>query len=109
MNIFIIVGIVAIALCLILFVFSISRMNMEKELTKMGNAAARAQNNIVKNNEEILKETADINANIHKDAVKTIVHSVKEGLTDKEIIYCKHCGAEIDTDSTFCKKCGKQQ
>ena len=23
--------------------------------------------------------------------------------------YCKHCGTSIDSDSTFCKKCGKEQ
>lgn len=35
--------------------------------------------------------------------------AIKEGLTEDETIYCKHCGASIDSDSTFCKKCGKEQ
>ena len=24
-------------------------------------------------------------------------------------VYCKYCGAEIDADSKFCNKCGKEQ
>ena len=43
-----------------------------------------------------------------KDGIKTTVRAIKEGLTE-ENIYCKHCGSEIDSDSKFCKKCGKEQ
>ena len=33
-----------------------------------------------------------------------------EGLTEEESdVYCKHCGASIDSDSTFCKACGRKQ
>ena len=38
---------------------------------------------------------------------KDIAHSVARGNTGKA--YCKECGAEIDADSKFCNKCGKQQ
>ena len=44
-----------------------------------------------------------------KITTKAIAEGLKEGLSDEETIYCKHCGAVIDADSTFCKKCGKQQ
>ena len=71
-------------------------------------AVARAQNNVIKNNEEILKQTANKTANINKDAVKTMAHAIKEGFTE-ELIYCKHCGVAIDSDSKFCKSCGKEQ
>lgn len=37
---------------------------------------------------------------------KDIVQSVGQG---NNKAYCKECGAEIDADSKFCKKCGKQQ
>ncbi|MBR0385607.1 MAG: zinc-ribbon domain-containing protein [Erysipelotrichaceae bacterium] len=26
-----------------------------------------------------------------------------------EAVYCKYCGALIDADSRYCKKCGKEQ
>ncbi len=51
---------------------------------------------------------ADKRADISKDAITKTTRAIKAGLTD-EVIYCKHCGTEIDADSSFCKKCGKQQ
>ena len=112
MNILVVIGIGIVVVFLILFITLLlrgtSEKGLEKTLTKYGNVVAKAQNNVINNNEEILKETANKTADIHKDAVKTIVHSVKEGFTDNNSVYCKHCGAQIDADSTFCKKCGKQ-
>ena len=106
----VVIGIVILFLILfiIFFITGTSQKGLEKKLTKMGNIAARAQNNIINNNEDILKETANKTANIHKDAVKTVVHSVKEGLTEDSSIYCKYCGSNVDGDSTFYKNCGKK-
>ena len=107
------VGIAVVVIFLFLFIIffltGTSQKGLEKTLTRSMSAVAKAQNNVIKNNEEMLKETADKTANIHKDAVKTIVHSVKEGLTDDNTVYCKHCGGLIDGDSKFCKICGKEQ
>ena len=82
---------------------------MQKDLAKYAEMEIKTQNDIIKKNEETLKETADISANINKDAVKTIAKSAKEGWTEgeKTQIHCKHCGKQIDADSTFCKYCGK--
>lgn len=105
------IGIGFVLLFLILFVIFVATSgakDYEKMLTKYGNAAVRAQNNIVKNNEDILKETANKTADINKEAVKTIAHSIKEGFTNDNSFYCKHCGEQVDADSKFCKKCGKQ-
>ena len=44
-----------------------------------------------------------------KIRTKAFAEGLKEGFSDEETIYCKHCGEVIDADSTFCKKCGKQQ
>ena len=110
-TIFIIgIGIVVILIIvsIILLLTGTTQKGLEKKLTKFGNIIARTQNNIINNNEDILRETANKTADIHKDAVKTIVYSVKEGLSDDNTVYCKHCGAQIDADSNFCKKCGKQ-
>lgn len=41
-------------------------------------------------------------------AAKEIAKGIKEGMEDNNFIYCKHCGAQIDADSNFCNKCGKQ-
>ena len=112
MQSLLVIGIGIVVICLFLVIIFIitgtTQKGLEKTLTKYGNIAARAQNNIINNNEEILRESANKTANIHKDAVKTIMYSVKEGLSDENVIFCKHCGEKIDIDSTFCKKCGKK-
>ena len=108
------IGIGLVVFFTIMFIIFIltgsSEKGLEKSLTKYGNIAARAQHNIISSNEEILKDSADKTANIHKDAVKTIVSSIKEGLSDDDsdaTMYCKYCRTKIDSDSKFCKKCGK--
>ena len=56
---------------------------------------------------ETQKDIVDTAEEISHDAVKNTARAVKEGL--KEYKYCKHCGEQIDVDSTFCKHCGKEQ
>ena len=41
-------------------------------------------------------------------AAEQVAKGIKKGLSDDNTIYCKYCGAEIDVDSSFCKKCGKE-
>lgn len=41
-------------------------------------------------------------------AAEEVAKGIKKGLSDDNTIYCKYCGAEIDVDSSFCKKCGKE-
>ena len=40
--------------------------------------------------------------------IEKTTRAIKKGLTEDEKIFCKHCGAKIDKDSTFCSKCGKK-
>ena len=77
-------SIFAVALLIILFKGLFSEKSMEKQLTKMGNAAMKAQANILKNNEDIMRESANKTADIHKDAVETIAHALKDGFTEDE-------------------------
>ena len=113
MNSFIIIGIGLVVIFLIVFIILVWRgmspKGIEKTLTNLGNATVRAQNNIINDNEEILKNTANKTANINKDAVKVMAQSIKEGFSDNNDVYCKHCGGLIDYDSKFCKSCGKEQ
>lgn len=80
----------------------------KKGLVRQQKKMAEIDNACLKASKDILKETVDMQADIHKDAVKTLAHSIKEGFTDDSSTYCKYCGATIDSDSKFCKKCGKQ-
>ena len=81
---------------------------LEDTLVNMSEAVVRAQNKIIKNNEEMLKDTADRSAKINRDAIKSKASAVKEGFEDNNTTFCKYCGASIDSDSVFCKECGKK-
>ena len=88
-----------------------TRKGTAKFLRRHAKFMTEVQNDIISDNQDILKDTANKKAEIHKDAVKTIVHSAKEGLSSSSnfiTIYCKYCGSQIDEDSVFCKRCGKQ-
>ena len=54
-----------------------------------------------------LTDIVNTNAEINSGAITTTTQAVKKGLSDNK--FCKYCGAEIDADSIFCNKCGKEQ
>ena len=74
------------------------------EMTKLSTRTARY---IQEQNKEDFTQMASNTADITSDAVTRTTRAVKKGL--KEQMYCKHCGAEIDRDSKFCKECGEEQ
>lgn len=88
----------------------ISRDDLEDIYTQFGEMGVNVKGNIINNNEETLRNIANKEANINKEAVKTTFGAIKEGLSgNNENMFCKHCGAMIDSDSKFCKSCGKEQ
>ena len=64
---------------------------------------------VLDENEDTLRDMSTKGASIKKDAIKMTARAIKEGLAGDDGMFCKHCGASIDGDSTFCKKCGKKQ
>ena len=58
-------------------------------------------------NKEDLSDIASNAADIMSEAVTKTAQAAKAGLQDS--VYCKYCGAEIDTASVFCNKCGNKQ
>ena len=74
------------------------------EMMKLSTKTAKY---IQEENKEDLADIADTGAEIMSGAVKKTAKAVKEGLKDTK--FCKYCGAEIDEDSIFCSKCGKEQ
>ena len=59
-------------------------------------------------NKQDLTDIASTNAEIISGAVQKTAEAVKQGFAEEKM-FCKHCGAQIDADSTFCNRCGKQQ
>lgn len=86
-----------------------SKEDMEDLSATLGNVSVKTKKRILDENEEDLTNISNMEANIKKESIKTKARAVKEGFSDVDTIYCKHCGKKIDMDSTFCKKCGKKQ
>lgn len=85
-----------------------SKEDLESMLTNLQTASIRSRKRALDENEDDLKAMADTNAKINKDAIKTTASAIKEGFTSNNNIYCKYCGASIDSDSAYCKSCGKK-
>lgn len=94
-----------------------SLMNQQqKMLERNSDKLEGMMSSMIKTRKKILDENADDlaymsqkEAEIKSGGVRTTAKAVKEGLTGVESVFCKHCGASIDSDSKFCKKCGKEQ
>ena len=59
-------------------------------------------------NEDIMSSNERRKANIKKEGIEVTARAIKDGLTSNKI-YCRYCGASIESDSRFCKNCGKEQ
>ena len=95
------------------FVFVIAMMFSPKLRGKFMSKQVKAMKYMVDESkddiESITTNMADATKTGIKTTTKAVAEGIKEGFTGEETIYCKHCGATIDADSTFCKKCGKEQ
>ena len=109
--IFVVIAFIAIPICFYSFSPKIIRKSLKKMMPvqkELMSDMLDMKKEILTEKEEDLKYVADKQANISKDAITTTTRAIKEGFIDN-MIYCRHCGAKIDADSKFCKKCGKQQ
>ena len=80
-----------------------------KDLARVG---AEMQKEILEENEDVLKEVSSKSADIESVGIEKKAAAFKRGLTgegEKDVKFCKHCGAKIEVDSIFCKECGKKQ
>lgn len=78
-------------------------MGFSPEIAKFKAKSARY---IQEENKEDLKAIANNAAEIMSDAVSKTAGAIANGV--QKTMFCKHCGAKIDADSTFCSQCGKE-
>lgn len=81
----------------------------KNSLSDLAGTALDIKKNILSENEDVLKEMYTKEAEIAKEGLKIKTSAIKEGLSGIKNIYCKYCGSLIDSDSRFCKSCGKKQ
>ena len=73
---------------------------------EIAKARAKTIRYIQEENKEDLTAIANNRAEIMSDAVSTTAGAIVNGV--QKTMFCKHCGAKIDADSTFCSRCGKE-
>lgn len=78
-------------------------MGFSPEIAKL---RAKTLRHIQEENKEDLTAIASNSAEIMSDAVSKTADAIANGV--QKTIFCKHCGAKIDADSTFCSQCGKE-
>ena len=105
------IGLVALILpiiagCFIIFTFIM--ILSPKLRAKWMSRQIKVTKYMLEKNEEDLRDLAAKGANIAKDGVKITSGAVNDGFSSWDN-YCKHCGAVIDADSIYCKKCGRKQ
>ena len=81
----------------------------KNSLSDLAGTALDIKKSILTENEDMLKEMYTKDAEIEKEGIRIKTSAFKEGISGTKTVYCKHCGAIIDSDSTFCKSCGKRQ
>lgn len=104
---FIIFFIIVAILCVAGFAFTFAIMLSPKFKAKIMGKQIEAGRYMVEEHKDDFKSISDNIADATKGATKTTVRAIKEGF--KDTVFCKHCGAEIEADSKFCKVCGKKQ
>ena len=73
---------------------------------EIAKARAKTVRYIQEENKNDLTAIADNTAEIVSGAVSTVAGAVSDGM--KKTMFCKYCGAKIDSDSRFCSVCGKE-
>ncbi len=86
-----------------------NRENVSDIISSAADAIIDAQDSIFDENGDKIDHIISRRSDIRKQEVASIARGIKDGLTNTESIFCKHCGATIDADSKFCKKCGQEQ
>lgn len=75
-----------------------------------GEIGVKTAKGVIDENEDDIRHVVSKSADMSKDAITTATRAIKKGFTEEESdVYCKHCGASIDSDSAFCKACGRKQ
>ena len=78
-----------------------------KDINRLGGEVTiDSANEILDKKGKDIKRAMDRSTDISSDSIKKVARAIKDGIKDE--MYCKHCGASVDSDSVYCKKCGKR-
>jgi len=78
-------------------------------LSGLARLGLETKQRILNENADTIRDVKTTEATLMSPAIETAVRAVKHGLTEEDHVYCQHCRAVIDADSSFCKACGNHQ
>ena len=93
----------------LVFIFVIAQFVSPKFRGKMMSRQIKSMKYMMDESKDDLESISTDMANATKGSIKTTAHAIKDGFTEDNGTYCKHCGCKIDWDSRYCKHCGKEQ
>lgn len=93
----------------VVFILVIISIISPKFRGKLMSKQIKATKYMIDDSKEDIKDISDSMSNATKDGIETTMRAIKKGFTEDDKIYCKFCGSKIDSDSKFCKSCGKEQ
>ena len=106
-DIFNIMFIVVPLISALIFIFVFAMILSPKLRGKFMSNQIKASRYMMDNSKEDLKSISDDMAYATKDSIKTTASAIRDGFS-VENTYCKYCGSIIDSESMFCKNCGKR-
>lgn len=107
---YIIFGVITfLSIGIIVFVFlTIFNPKMRAKLVSQN---IKAQKQILDDNEEILKDISEKNADLENISFKKKVKTIQEAFKEEKsqnYIYCQNCGQKNNEDARYCQKCGEK-
>lgn len=93
----------------VIFIFVMLMIFSPKLRAKLMGTQIKATKYMIDENKDNLASIANTASDIATPNITKTVRAIKAGLKFQEQMYCKYCGAFIDSDSNFCKSCGKKQ
>ncbi len=98
------------------YIMETSKEDLKDLLSTTMGIGIGATSDAIDSNEDELRNVVDKSSDIASGGIfksaKAFAKGFKSGFGDAQgqlDAYCKYCGASIDADSVFCKKCGRQQ
>ena len=106
---FTIVPIILPIFVMFVFILAIASIFSPKFRGKMMSKEVKARRYMIDEVKDDIESISTNMADASKEGIKITTSAIKEGFSERESIFCKHCGSRIDADSKFCKSCGKEQ
>lgn len=96
-----------LVIVVVIFIFTFVLMFSPKMRGKFMSKQIKAAKYMMDESKDDIENISTNMADASKTGIEITTRAIKKGFTEDEKIFCKHCGNKIDSESKFCKICGK--